>query len=155
SWWQRYNAWRNRSFERLERVYASALRTVLGLPKFTLLVFFILAITTGALATLVGLDFFPSVDTGQLKLHYRAPIGSRIDDTERFVGELDREIRKVIPADEIETINDNIGQPIFINLAYVQSDNIGEQDADILIQLKPKHHPGARYRQRIRDEVAP
>jgi multidrug efflux pump subunit AcrB len=153
--WQRYNRWRNRSFARLESAYAAALTTVLGLPTFVLLSFFLLFIATGALATLVGLDFFPSVDTGQLKLHYRAPIGSRLDDTERFVGELDAEIRKVIPADELDTINDNIGQPVAINLAYVQSDNIGEGDADILIQLKPKHRPSALYSQRIRDQVAP
>jgi multidrug efflux pump subunit AcrB len=153
--WARFNAWRNRSFERLERSYAAALRIVLELPTFVLVTFLVLFVATGALATLVGLDFFPAVDTGQLKLHFRAPIGSRIDDTERFVAQLDQEIRKIIPAAELVTINDNIGQPVSINLAYVQSDNIGEQDADILIQLAPKHHPSARYRQRIRDEVAP
>jgi multidrug efflux pump subunit AcrB len=153
--WERFNAARMRAFDRLERGYASALRVVLGLPAFVLVIFFVLVASAGALATLVGLDFFPSVDTGQLKLHFRAPIGSRIDDTERYVGDLDREIRKIIPAEELATINDNIGQPISINLAYVQSDNIGEQDADILIQLQPKHHPSALYRQRIRDELAP
>jgi multidrug efflux pump subunit AcrB len=155
SWWQRYNAWRNRSFGRLERAYAAALTRVLALPAFILILFLVLFVATGILATMVGLDFFPSVDTGQLKLHFRGPIGSRIDDTERFVGNLDQQIRKVIPPAEIETINDNIGQPLSINLAYVQSDNIGEQDADILIQLKGKHRPSAFYRQRIRDEVLP
>src|SRR5450432_1326929 len=137
--WARFNAWRNRAFERLERGYASVLRSVLRLPAFVLTTCLLLFLTTGALATLVGLDFFPSVDTGQLKLHYRAPIGSRIDDTERYVADLDRQIRGIIPPGELETINDNIG----------------EQDADILIQLSPKHHPSALYRQRIRDELAP
>ncbi|MCP3097855.1 efflux RND transporter permease subunit [Myxococcus sp. K15C18031901] len=153
--WQRFNAWRTRNFERLENGYASLLRTVLGMPVFVLVAFLLLCLASGALATLVGLDFFPTVDTGQLKLHFRAPIGSRIEDTERMVAELEREIRKVIPAEELETINDNIGVPIPINLAYVQSDNIGEQDADILIQLKPDHQPSALYRKRIREEVAP
>jgi multidrug efflux pump subunit AcrB len=155
SGWARFNAWRNRAFESLERGYASLLRSVLRLPAFVLGTGLLLFLATGALAMLVGLDFFPSVDTGQLKLHYRAPIGSRIDDTERYVADLDRQIRGIIPPDELETINDNIGQPISINLAYVQSDNIGEQDADILIQLSPKHHPSALYRQRIRDELGP
>ena len=153
--WQRFNAWRNRAFARLEERYAGLLRLLIGLPTFVLVTILLLLVATGALATLVGLDFFPAVDTGQLKLHVRGPIGMRIDDTERLVARLDAEIRKVIPADELTTINDNIGQPISINLAYVQSDNIGEQDADILIQLAPKHHASALYRQRIRDEVAP
>ncbi|WP_163865069.1 efflux RND transporter permease subunit [Myxococcus eversor] len=155
SFWQRFNAWRVRSFERLERGYASVLKTVLGLPVFILLTFFVLFLASAALATMVGLDFFPTVDTGQLKIHFRAPIGSRIEDTERLVAQLDQELRKVIPAEELATINDTIGVPIPINLAYVASDSIGEQDAEILIQLTPKHRPSALYRQRIRDEVVP
>src|SRR5439155_14722466 len=59
--WERFNAWRNAAFERLERGYASVLRTVLGLPAFVLVIFLVLLISAGALATLVGLDFFPSV----------------------------------------------------------------------------------------------
>ncbi|MCU1277675.1 MAG: acriflavin resistance protein, partial [bacterium] len=155
SWWQRYNVWRNRNFARLERGYAATLTKVLDLPAFILILFFVIFVATGLLATLVGLDFFPSVDTGQLKLHFRAPNGSRLDDTERVVADFDRELRKIIPADELSTINDNIGQPLSVNLAYVQSDNLWEGDADVLIQLKPKHRPSAFYRQRIRDEVAP
>jgi multidrug efflux pump subunit AcrB len=155
SGWQRFNGWRNRSFARLEARYAGLLRRVIGMPRYILIVFALLSVITFALATQVGLDFFPTVDTGQLRLHYRAPVGSRIDDTERYVARLEQAIRKIIPPKELETINDNIGQPISVNLAYVQSDNIGEQDADVLIQLSPKHRPSAEYVRRIRSEVAP
>src|SRR5260370_24212619 len=115
--WQRFNAWRNRAFERLEQAYAKVLRTLLALPAFVLVMFLVLIVATGALATLVGLDFFPSVDTGQLKLHVRGPIGMRIDDTERLVPNIDPEIPRIIPAREPAAINDNLGQPLSLNLA--------------------------------------
>ena len=33
---------------------------------------------TAVLPFVVGLDFFPSVDAGQMRLHYRAPVGTRV-----------------------------------------------------------------------------
>ena len=103
---------------------------------------------------IVGEDFFPVVDAGMMRLHVRAPTGSRIEHTEYLVDQIDRTIRTIVPAGELESISDNIGLPISYDLAFYQTDTIGPQDADVLIQLKPTHQPTAMYEQRIRNALA-
>ena len=152
---ERINRARARAFERFEGAYETALRAVLHRRLLTILVMVLLLASAGVLALVVGLDFFPSVDTGLMKIHFRAPIGTRLEDTEVMVADVERRIRAIIPESEIETINDNVGVPISLNFAYIQSDAIGGQDADILIDLKPGHHPTEGYARRIRAEVAP
>src|SRR5215831_2962020 len=89
-----------------------------------------------------------------MRLHVRAPIGTRIEETESIVAGVEHEIRQIVPPDELATINDNIGIPQSYNLAFVQTDNIGSQDAEILVALKPEHHATKLYMRRIR-EVLP
>ncbi len=94
----------------------------------------------------LGSDFFPNVDAGQIKLHIRAPTGTRVEETARLVDEIDTVIRRVIPPAELETIVDNIGLPVSgINLSYSNSATVGPEDADILISLKEKHKPSPDY----------
>ena len=88
-------------------------------------------------ARVIGLDFFPTADVGLIKLHYRAPPGTRLERTEELVLQVEDSIRKIIPADELDTINDTVGVPSSFNLAFVPSDNVGAMDAEILISLKP------------------
>ena len=80
----------------------------------------------------------------------RAPTGTRIEATEFLVDEIDRHIQRVIPANELESISDNIGLPLSYDLAYYPTDSIGPQDADMLIELKPNHQPTATYQEAIR-----
>jgi multidrug efflux pump subunit AcrB len=155
SLWVRINRARARAFDRFESAYETALRAVLYRRALIIGVMVLLLASAGLLSVFVGLDFFPSVDTGLMKIHFRAPIGTRIEDTEVMVADVERRIRAIIPAAELETVNDNVGVPISINYAYIQSDAIGGQDADILIDLKPGHHPTDGYVRRIRAEVAP
>jgi multidrug efflux pump subunit AcrB len=89
-----------------------------------------------------------------MRLHVRAPTGTRIEDTEWTVDRIERSIRKIIPSGELESISDNIGLPLFYDLAFYQTDSIGGQDADIMIQLKPLHKPTAMYENRIRRGLA-
>jgi multidrug efflux pump subunit AcrB len=149
----RLDAWREGAFARLQSVYEGALAMVLGHRAFVLVCGVAALGAVGVLATAVGMDFFPEVDAGQMRLHVRAPSGTRIEQTENIVAAVERRIRDVVPEDEIDTINDNIGVPLFYNLAFVQTDNIGGSDADILVALKPDHHPTAGYRRRIREEL--
>ena len=102
----------------------------------------------------VGEDFFPKVDAGMMSLHVRMPTGTRVEHTEYMVDNIERTIRSVVPADELEGISDNIGLPISYDLAFYQTDSIGPQDADLLIQLKPKHQPTAIYQKRIAEQLA-
>jgi multidrug efflux pump subunit AcrB len=151
---ERFNRWRDRHFNRLREHYASGLGTLLCHPWLTLLGAGLLLGIALLLAPVVGVDFFPSVDTGQMRLHLRGPVGLRIEDTEQLVKQVEDSIRGIIPPGEIDTINDNIGLPNnTVNLAFVPTDNVGGWDADILVQLSSRHRPTAEYQRRMREEL--
>ena len=99
----------------------------------------------------VGQDFFPYVDSGQMRLHVRCPAGTRIEEAERIFGAVEEEIRHVVPPEELDTILDNIGLPNSgINLAFSDSATSGSGDGEILISLKPEHHPTIGYTRQLR-----
>jgi len=148
-WFGRFD----RGFNRFRDQYARALTAILNHRALVLICGLLLLVISGGLATQIGLDFFPAADVGLIKLHYRAPAGTRIEETERLVLEVEDRIRQIIPASELDTINDNIGIPSAFNLAFVPSDNVGDMDAEILISLKPGHHPTIGYIRAIRRQV--
>ena len=99
-----------------------------------------------------GATSFPSVDAGEILMHVRAPIGTRIEETARSFADVRRRIRQIIPPDELGTMVDNIGLPVSgINLAYNNTGAIGPQDGDIQITLKEGHRPTADYVQALRE----
>ena len=140
----------DRAFDRFRRGYGKVLAGALNHRTFVLLCAGALLAISGGLAAVIGLDFFPSADVGLIKLHYRAPPGTRIERTEELVLQVEDRIRRIIPADELDTVNDTIGVPSSFNLAFVPSDNVGSMDAEILISLKPGHHPSIDYIRAIR-----
>jgi multidrug efflux pump subunit AcrB len=147
----RFNRWRDRHFDRFRDGYAAVLGAALQHRRFTLLAAAAIGIASLKLVTVVGTDFFPAVDAGLMKLHFRAPTGTRIEKTEELVKQVEAGIRGVIPTDEIETINAMIGVPVSFNLAFVQTDNVSSMDAEVLVALRPDHGPTAGYMQRIRE----
>jgi len=149
----RFNRWRDDRFGRFQSAYGRLLEVALHHRVWMLCTFGLVVLVSAALPAVVGLDFFPEVDAGLMRLHFRAPMGTRITDTERLVLEAERKIREIIPAHELEGLNDNIGIPLSYNLAFVSTDNIGPQDAEILISLKSDHRPTREYMRRIREEL--
>jgi multidrug efflux pump subunit AcrB len=149
----RFNAWRDRKFDAFRDSYTGVLQLVLAHRGMVLTFSVVLLACSAALPFVIGLDFFPAVDAGQLRMHFRAPIGTRIEETERMVAQVEDHIRKVIPAAELDTVTTNIGLPVFYNLAFVQTDSIGSQDADIRVALKAGHAPTERYAEKLRDEL--
>jgi multidrug efflux pump subunit AcrB len=145
--------------ERFEKIRLGYLR-LLGLcVKHTgifLIVFLMFtAASIALLAPWLGQDFFPSVDSGQFKIHVRARTGTRIEETADLCDHIDATIRSQIPANEIVTILDNIGLPYSgLNLSYSTSAPIGPSDADIQVQLSAKHHPTEKYVDELRDRLA-
>src|SRR2546430_10243786 len=127
---------RDEIWDRFQTAYGRALETVLAHRRFTLVLVLVLSLGGVGLLTVVGTDFFPAVDAGLMKLHFRAPAGTGIEETERLVEQVEGRIRETIPPEEVETINDMIGVPLFYNLAFVPTDNIGAMDAEMLIALK-------------------
>ena len=113
-----------------------------------------LALASLALLPRLGEDFFPSVDTGQIRLHLRARTGTRVESTAALVDRVEAQLRQLIPAAELGGVLDNIGLPVSgINLSYSTSGPIGEGDADVLITLKDGHAPSARYVQLLREQL--
>ena len=127
----------NRQFERLRASYTSLLDWALDHRALVLSGFLIVAFGSLGLVHFIGSDFFPTVDSGQIRLHARAPSGTRIEQTEVVFASMEDEIRRALPKGEIETIIDNIGIPNGgFNLAYGDSPTIGMGDGDILISLR-------------------
>src|SRR5207253_4209975 len=110
------------------------------------------AICSLLLYPFVGRDFFPSVDSGTMRLHVRCPPGTRLEQSEVDFQHVEDYLRQVIPANELSVINDNIGLPNNINLARSDSVTAGPSDGEILVELKPNHHPTANYLAKIRAE---
>ena len=143
----------DRGFGRLRDFYGRLLEGALRHRVFVLVCAGALLVVSGGLTTVIGLDFFPSADVGLIKLHYRAPPGTRIERTEQLVLQVEDRIRQIIPADELETINDTVGALSSFNMAFVQTDNVGSMDAEILISLRSPHHPSIDYIRAIRAKL--
>jgi multidrug efflux pump subunit AcrB len=106
------------------------------------------------LAPLLGRNFFPQVDGGQMLLHVRAPVGMRLEETAARFNAVEQAIREVIPPAEVAAVVDNIGTYLSsINTIYNNTGTIGESDGDIQISLNPGHAPTADYVARLREEL--
>lgn len=152
-WLRALNQRRERGFERFQESYGRLLKLTLQQRLLTLSVTAVVGLISMMLLFIVGTDFFPSVDVGLMKLHLRAPSGTRIEETEQLVARVEASIRRIIPPGEIETINNMVGVPVFYNLAFVQTENISGMDAEILISLKKGHQPTAVYRRAMRKQL--
>src|SRR5450432_3993526 len=145
----------NRRFEMLRASYTSLLHWCLDHRAPVLIGFALFVGGSLCLAPLVGRDFFPTVDSGSMRLHARAPAGTRLEKTEMIFADIENEIRQVVPPREIENIIDNIGIPNGgFNLAFGDSPTLGTSDGDILISLKPEDHgPTPEYIDRLRKRL--
>jgi multidrug efflux pump subunit AcrB len=140
-------------FEKMRNAYVRLLTVCVDHAAIFLVLFTVFALASvGLLLPSLGQDFFPSVDSGQFKIHVRARTGTRIEETALLCDHIDSTIRKQIPAKEVVSIVDNIGLPYSgLNLSYSTSAPIGPADADIQVQLTPDHHPTEPYVQRLRN----
>jgi len=151
--WGRFLEHFESGFERARDWYTGALTAFLARKALALTCVSLMLAGSFVLLRGVGEDFFPAVDAGMMRLHVRLPTGTRIEKTEFVVDAIEHAIREVIPASELQGISDNIGLPVSYDLAFYQTDTIGPQDADVLIQLKPKHSPTEAYQARIRERL--
>jgi multidrug efflux pump subunit AcrB len=140
-----------RGFEQMRQGYVRLL-TVLLTRRFIIPILAVLVLLLGGtMLTVVGRDFFPAIDGGQIQLHVRAPAGTRIEATERIFQAVEDKIREVIPERERDRIVDNIGLPArSYNLAFSDGSTIGVNDGLILVALKEGHVPTADYVRKLR-----
>ncbi|MDB5705636.1 MAG: transporter, partial [Sphingomonas bacterium] len=141
-------------FERFRAGYGALLERTLGSGRRFVIGFPAVIAASFLLVPFLGQNFFPSVDAGQITLHVRAPVGSRIEDSAARFDLITRRIRQLIPPAELASVVDNIGLPVSsINTTYNNSGTIGPQDGDILIQLTKDHAPTADYVRKMRETL--
>jgi CzcA family heavy metal efflux pump len=144
----------DRQFEKMQHHYKRLLDWCLDNAAITIGLFVLLVIISLPMTFFIGKDFFPYVDSGQMKLHVNPPVGMRIEDSEQYFAAIEQEIRKDIPADRVDLIMDNIGLPgSGINLAFGGSATISNTDGDIQIELKPGKKDTQKYTRILRDDL--
>ncbi len=144
-----------RRFERIRKAYKDLLVLAVSHSRVFMTGFMAIVLLSFLLVPMLGSNFFPAVDSGQILMHARVPVGTRIEDTASRFANIQSAIKKVIPEHEILTIVDNIGMPISsINTTYNNTGTIGSQDGDIQIALREGHAPTAEYVRKLR-EVLP
>jgi multidrug efflux pump subunit AcrB len=155
SWFARFHQGWERGFERFRRGYVRVLTMLLKRRCIVPIAAGLMLVLGGVMFAMVGRDFFPAIDGGQIKLHVRAPAATRIEATERIFQEIEDKIRDVIPASDRDLIVDDIGVPSRpYNLAFTDGSTINVNDGVILVSLKEGHAPTAEYERRLR-EVLP
>ena len=142
-----------RWFDRQRTRYERMLSRVMAHRGLVLGSIGVMVLASMLLITVAGEDFFPAVDTGMIRLHVRVPVGTRLEESSRILDGVERTIRGVIPTDELDIMTNHIGLPVYWALLFYQTDSLGPQDADLQIQLKPKHHPTEGYIKLIRNAV--
>jgi multidrug efflux pump subunit AcrB len=140
-----------KAFDRFKEAYGNLLGAILEHRVAVAAGFLAFCVCSWLLVPFLGQNFFPAVDAGTFRLHVRAPTGTRIEQTAKMVDEIETNIRRQIPAKELEGMIDNIGLPISgINLSYNDSGVAGPADGDILVSLLPGHKPTADYVRNLR-----
>ena len=141
-------------FAKFRDAYHGLLHLALGHRKVFVTGFLVFVGVSFLLVPFLGRNFFPSVDTGQILIHVRTQVGTRVEETANKLADIQKVIRQVIPSDKIETMADNIGMPISgINLTYNNTGVIGPQDGDIQIKLKEDHKPTDEYVRELREKL--
>jgi multidrug efflux pump subunit AcrB len=141
-------------FERIRGGYSVILSEVLARRRLFAGLFLGFCVLSCALVFILGRDFFPSVDGGQIRLHMRLPTGSRIEETARVADEVEGVIRTLIPARDLGTVLDNLGIPVSgINNSYSNAGTFSSLDGEIQISLNEGHRPTARYVEQMRREL--
>lgn len=152
--WRMHYAF-NSVFERMRAFYVSLLDLALDHRKTVLCGFMFFALGSLGLIHFIGSDFFPTVDSGQIRLHARTPVGTRLEEAEVVFSKIEDEIRRVVPPAEMGTVIDNIGIPNGgFNLSFGDNPTIGTGDGEILISLKDKRTASTLdYQDRIRKRL--
>ena len=138
--WKVHHAF-NHQFHRLRDGYRNLLSSALDNRKTMAVGFGLVCLVCVALTPIIGTDFFPQVDAGQIRLHVRAPSDTRIEETEQWFARVEDSIRRVIPAAELSDMIDNIGLPYSgLNIAMSDTATVGQFDGEILVSLNPEAH---------------
>lgn len=119
-----------RFLHRLNKLYGKLLRWSLGHRKKVVL-FVILALVLSVAATpLIGTEFIPNMDQGELSVNIKMPAGTKLDETKQLSEDIEGLIRhEISDVDHIFTVAGGGG-------AYSMSGG-GSGEASLQVKLKP------------------
>ncbi len=141
-------------FEKIRFAYRDLLGMALRRRGVFVAAFCAIVVCSFGLAPFLGRDFFPSVDAGQILMHVRTQVGTRVEESASQFAAIQKAIRSIIPADQLSTVVDNIGFPVSgLNMTYNNTGTIGSQDGDIQIKLAETHRPTADYVRAMREQL--
>ncbi|MDQ0396381.1 efflux RND transporter permease subunit [Labrys monachus] len=141
-------------FERIRHGYHGLLELALGRRAIFVTGFMAFVLASFLLTPYLGRNFFPAVDTGQILMHARLRVGTRIEESANQFAAIEKAIRGLIPPDQLSTMVDNIGMPVSgINLTYNNTGVMGSQDGDVQIKLAEDHRPTEDYVRKLREEL--
>ncbi len=150
----RFHAAFERKFDRFRRIYGDYLAWAVRHPVIVLLIFGAFVGSAALVFPKLGMNFFPDVDAGQLRLHVRPPAGTKIERSTEIFADVQRACREIIGPAEVDTMLDNIGLPYSsLNLALSDAATVGNFDGEILISLKENHRPTAMHMANLRAEL--
>jgi CzcA family heavy metal efflux pump len=142
------------SFEKVRGGYHGLLAMAMEHRRIFVIGFLAFVVFSFALVPMLGRNFFPDVDAGEILMHVRAPVGTRLEQSADLFARIQRSIKRIVPAAELGTLVDNIGlSSSGINNTYNNTGTIGEQDGDIQIALNEGHHPTAGYVRQMREQL--
>ncbi len=143
-----------KGFNGFRRKYRNVLAWAVDRPATTSLFFVILMGVSLLLFPMLGMDFFPQVDAGQMRLHVRSPAGTRLEKTQEDFAKVEASIRQIVGEKQVDVVLDNIGLPYSgINIALSDAATVGPMDGEILVSLKEKHTPTAAHVADLRREL--
>jgi multidrug efflux pump subunit AcrB len=144
----------NARFEKIRSGYSIILSEVLVRRRLFAGAFLGFCVLSCCLVFVLGRDFFPSVDGGQIRLHMRLPTGTRIEETARVADEVESAIRTIVPPADLGTVLDNLGVAVSgINKTYSNAGTFGSHDGEIQVSLNEGHRPTQRYVEQMRREL--
>lgn len=142
------------AFNAFRNAYRNYLAWTIHRPAVTVGFFAALLVFSAFLFPHLGMDFFPPVDAGQMRLHVRAPAGTKLEDTQAIFGRVEHAIRDIVGDDQVDVVLDNIGLPYSgMNIALSDTATVGTMDGEVLVSLKENHTPTALHVADLRREL--
>ncbi len=153
SWWDRFNAGFNRSFNKVLDFYELWVRRALTRPGLTVAVLSGVFLASLAIYPLLGLAFFPQTDAGQFTINLKVPTGTRIENTEQYVAKVEQLIRHEIGQKDLKMVVSNIG--VVPDFSSLYTTNAGPYTATIQVALNEPHQLSSfDYMDRVKRQMA-
>jgi multidrug efflux pump subunit AcrB len=153
SWGAKFHARFNRGFERMLGFYDRWVQKALDRPKEVILGFLGVFLLMFALYPFISLSFFPRSDAGQFVINVKAPTGTRIEVTEKYVKQVENIVRQVVEPRDLNSIVSNIG--VNADFSALFTSNSAMHTAFVQVGLKEEHHTSSFiYMDKVRNRIS-